>query len=77
MRAGFNAMLCARGTEPLQQAAREISALVAPGRKVAWKTCDVSDDSQVAGLAAQVDRELGGCDVLVNNAGRAGPGCPA
>jgi NAD(P)-dependent dehydrogenase (short-subunit alcohol dehydrogenase family) len=34
---------------------------------------DVTDDSAVAGLAAAMERELGGLDVVVNNAGIAGP----
>lgn len=37
---------------------------------------DVSDESQVVGLAAAVRAELGGLDVLVNNAGIAGPTGP-
>ena len=35
--------------------------------------CDVSDISQVAALFADVKKHLGGLDVLVNNAGIAGP----
>ncbi len=34
---------------------------------------DVSDDNQVRSLVADAERELGGLDVLVNNAGIAGP----
>lgn len=37
---------------------------------------DVSDESQVIALAAAVASELGGLDVLVNNAGIAGPTGP-
>lgn len=37
---------------------------------------DVSDESQVVELAASVRSELGGLDVLVNNAGIAGPTGP-
>lgn len=41
----------------------------------AVKVCraDVSDESDVAAMFAVLDRELGGLDVLVNNAGIAGP----
>ncbi len=35
--------------------------------------CDVSDESQVAAFFADVKEALGGLDVLVNNAGIAGP----
>lgn len=37
---------------------------------------DVSDEEQVRQLAKQVEQELGGLDVLVNNAGIAGPTGP-
>lgn len=37
---------------------------------------DVSDESQVADLAAMVRADLGGLDVLINNAGVAGPTGP-
>ena len=35
--------------------------------------CDVSDVSRVEQLFSEVDRHLGGLDVLVNGAGIAGP----
>lgn len=35
--------------------------------------CDVSDEAQVAALFAEAKKNLGGLDVLVNNAGIAGP----
>ena len=35
--------------------------------------CDVSQTDQVARLFEQVDANLGGLDVLINNAGIAGP----
>lgn len=40
-----------------------------------WTTtlCDVSDETQVAALFQDVHQKLGGLDVLVNNAGIAGP----
>jgi NAD(P)-dependent dehydrogenase (short-subunit alcohol dehydrogenase family) len=41
--------------------------------KVSASHCDVSDLKQVDGLFADVNKHLGGLDVLVNNAGIAGP----
>jgi NAD(P)-dependent dehydrogenase (short-subunit alcohol dehydrogenase family) len=38
-----------------------------------WNLADVSDEHDVARLFAEVDRQLSGLDVLVNNAGIAGP----
>lgn len=38
-----------------------------------YTLCDVSDEKQVAELFAQAKENLGGLDVLVNNAGIAGP----
>lgn len=37
---------------------------------------DVGDEAAVLGMFAAIDRENGGIDVLVNNAGRAGPAVP-
>ncbi|MCS6876973.1 MAG: SDR family oxidoreductase [Geminicoccaceae bacterium] len=40
---------------------------------IAGVRCDVSEDAEVAALFSEVERRLGGLDVLVNNAGIAGP----
>lgn len=37
--------------------------------------CDVSDESQVDTLFTEADKHLGGLDILINNAGIAGPTC--
>ena len=42
-----------------------------PGRT--GSRCDVSSPDEVAAMVADVERDLGGLDVLVNNAGIAGP----
>jgi 3-oxoacyl-[acyl-carrier protein] reductase len=70
VRAGHHLVLCARMSEPLAQTARELAR---PGQKVISHPCDVSDEQQVRALADFTARELGGCDVLVNNAGIQGP----
>lgn len=73
VKAGYHAALCARGERDLERTANELSALAKDGQKLIWTTCDVSDEAQVRALAAKVENEFGGCDVLVNNAGVLGP----
>jgi 3-oxoacyl-[acyl-carrier protein] reductase len=68
--AGDHVILCARTPGPLEQAARELAR---PGQKILPHACDVSDEQQVEALATFTARELGGCDVLVNNAAVQGP----
>ena len=38
--------------------------------------CDVSDDESVTGMFAELDADLGGIDIVVNNVGTAGPCAP-
>ena len=58
---GARVAICGRRESPLREAAREIGAVALPA--------DVSDEAQVRSLVPAVVRELGGYDVLVNNAG--------
>lgn len=58
--AGYHVVCAARRAERVEELAREIGGTAV--------TCDVTDDDQVAALAAQVGSRL---DVLVNNAGGA------
>jgi NAD(P)-dependent dehydrogenase (short-subunit alcohol dehydrogenase family) len=39
------------------------------GRKAMQAICDVTSEESIAKLAAEVDREFGRCDILINNAG--------
>src|ERR1700687_4893694 len=50
-----------------------LSALVASDPAITVTPCDVSDRSAVKKLFAETIAKLGGLDVLVNNAGIAGP----
>ena len=59
--------ILARGGDDLELAAREISAET--GATVLPVVADVADSDQVASAVARVINQLGGIDVLINNAG--------
>jgi NAD(P)-dependent dehydrogenase (short-subunit alcohol dehydrogenase family) len=65
--AGAKVMLVARGEEKLVDTKREIAAA---GGKAWMYTCDISDMASCDALVAKVLKDHGGCDYLVNNAGR-------
>jgi Dehydrogenases with different specificities (related to short-chain alcohol dehydrogenases) len=67
--AGAQVMIC-----DIDEAALAAAQAELPG--VATERTDVSDEAQVKALFEAVDRKLGGLDVLVNNAGIAGPTGP-
>jgi 3-oxoacyl-[acyl-carrier protein] reductase len=53
-----------------EAAAREtVAACAAVGARTVLIKCDVSDETGVRAMAAEVERAFGGLDVLVNNAG--------
>jgi NAD(P)-dependent dehydrogenase (short-subunit alcohol dehydrogenase family) len=66
---GYDLVVGARGAEPLQQAA---DALAKHGTRVVTVPGDVTDAAVRARLVGAA-RELGGLDVLVNNASELGP----
>jgi NAD(P)-dependent dehydrogenase (short-subunit alcohol dehydrogenase family) len=66
--AGADLVLAARGPEALDKAAREIEER---GRRALAVPTDVADVAQVDALVERTLSELGGIDVLVNNAGAA------
>ncbi len=59
--------ICGRDPVRLENAVRQLTDR--SQSKVAGKLADVSDDTEVAGLFAFMDSELGGPDIVVNNAG--------
>ena len=63
--AGAQVVIAGRDGKRLARAAAEIGATAVPA--------DVSDESSVAALFAQLDAGPGGPDILVNNAGVTGP----
>jgi NAD(P)-dependent dehydrogenase (short-subunit alcohol dehydrogenase family) len=64
--AGANLVLCARKAERCEQAAAEIAER---GVRALGLGCDVRDPEQVRKVVETTVAELGGVDVLVNNAG--------
>jgi NAD(P)-dependent dehydrogenase (short-subunit alcohol dehydrogenase family) len=69
-RTGWDVALAGRRREPLEEAAREITAL---GRRAIAAPCDVGDPEAVKALFALVEREFGRLDFLFNNAGSGAP----
>jgi NAD(P)-dependent dehydrogenase (short-subunit alcohol dehydrogenase family) len=64
--AGANLVLCARKAERCEQAAGELEQL---GVRALGLGCDVRDPRQIEVVVRRTVDELGGVDVLVNNAG--------
>ncbi|TCK26323.1 SDR family NAD(P)-dependent oxidoreductase [Pseudonocardia endophytica] len=65
-RANVSVAITSRRAEVLEKAAATIRAEV--GAEVLTVVADTGDDESVANLVATVNRELGGIDILVNNA---------
>ena len=71
--AGADVMLCARNDVLLQEARSDLNKLVGSCQRVLAKACDVSVASDVRALVSETLTQLGGCHILVNNAGIYGP----
>jgi NAD(P)-dependent dehydrogenase (short-subunit alcohol dehydrogenase family) len=72
---GVDVVIAARSLEPLQAAAAELAE--ATGRKIVAVTADTGDDASIKALVQAAVRELGGVDILVNNAATPGGAAPA
>lgn len=64
---GINLVLAARSPGPLQQTARELSDTY--GVQVIGVPCDVTRLDDLEKLAQTAQKEFGGIDILINNAG--------
>src|SRR3954451_16337692 len=68
--AGADVLLAARTKEQLEDVAGQVRAL---GRRAVVATADVNENAEVEGLVATALDELGGIDIVVNNAGGTAP----
>lgn len=71
--AGADLMLCARNVNMLEAARAELVKLASVGQQIVTQAADVSVESEVNAVVAQTLNLLGGCHILVNNAGVYGP----
>ncbi|MDR0759809.1 MAG: SDR family oxidoreductase [Treponema sp.] len=67
LREKADVIICARNGERVEKVVEDLKAAY-PGSKVYGKSCDVSKLADIESLAAYV-KELGGVDILINNAG--------
>jgi len=62
---GANLVLAARSEDTIRSLAGEIEGM---GRKCVWQCTDITDAEACKSLVARAESELGGLDILVNNA---------
>src|SRR5438128_1220668 len=70
---GATIVLCGRTRKPLQSTANAISRA---GARAEVQECDVTNLRSIETVASWVDQTLGRIDILMNNAGVAGPAGP-
>jgi 3-oxoacyl-[acyl-carrier protein] reductase len=68
---GAELAICARGPDSLERTKNDIQRA---GGRVLSATADLTDEKQIKDFVAAAVKELGGVDVLVNNAGGPKPG---
>jgi NAD(P)-dependent dehydrogenase (short-subunit alcohol dehydrogenase family) len=71
--AGANVMLCARNYDLLEKVELELKPLLGENQKIFIKKCNVTNENEVDALVHDTLDKLGGCQILVNNAGIYGP----
>jgi 3-dehydrosphinganine reductase len=74
VQAGAHVAIAARGVDQLELARERLAELASDGQRVLAYPLDIADRAAVAALGPRVIEELGGVDLLVNNAGIARPG---
>jgi NAD(P)-dependent dehydrogenase (short-subunit alcohol dehydrogenase family) len=77
LREGAGVAICARDTEKLASALRELQSLATARQRIVAFQCDVSDESAVRNFVHASVTEIGPIQVLVNNAGVYGPKGPS
>jgi 7-alpha-hydroxysteroid dehydrogenase len=68
--AGADVLLTARTQEQLDSVAAQVAAL---GRRAVTQVCDANDTDALAALVPLAVEQLGGVDIVVNNAGGSAP----
>lgn len=68
---GADIILVARTESDLERVASDVRDL---GQNAYVYPCDLTDESQIKGLVASLQKEIEGLDILVNNAGAPGKG---
>ena len=71
--AGADVMLCARTATLLKGVEAELRALAMSDQKIIAMVADVSVEAAVKAVVSEALAKLGGCHILVNNAGVDGP----
>jgi NAD(P)-dependent dehydrogenase (short-subunit alcohol dehydrogenase family) len=71
--AGADVMLCARNSALLEEAKNELLKSASTNQKILVLKADISVEDEVNELVNLTINELGGCHILVNNAGIYGP----
>lgn len=71
--AGANLMLCARNEILLDGAIEEVKQCIAGDQVVLARQADISKEKEACDVVKTTLKQLGGCHILVNNAGIYGP----
>jgi len=71
--AGANLMLCARNEQLLDSALRKVKEYAVDDQIILARKVDVSNEMDVSNVIESTFNQLGGCHILVNNAGIYGP----
>ena len=71
--AGADLMICARNEKMLENAKNQLINLASPNQKIISQVANVSLEQDVKNIISKTLESLGGCHILVNNAGVTGP----
>ncbi len=71
--AGASVMLCARDSSMLAKASGELAQALPAGQRLRTSVADVAVGQDAERLVSETQAALGGCHILVNNAGIYGP----